>query len=123
MSTIEACLSPPRQDRDIASDMAKLGTAVKNHAQSYYTGGGLAREGKKAEERTVSALLGAESPFDRIAAFKTSLKSKLSYRCNQVYTWLGYFAECSPAKSSQEDSSAARACRSLGGHDVLPSRQ
>ena len=63
MLAIEAALSPPTQDRDISSDMSKLDTAIKNHAQSYYSNTQPTQVSRMTLEERLSALMGPNAPW------------------------------------------------------------
>ena len=61
MSSLDAALPPPKQDRDVAGEMSKLGGAIKNHAQNYYLTNS---EIPSSLEAQIRQILGAGGPYD-----------------------------------------------------------
>lgn len=77
--TVERALEPPMQDSDILSNAQRLGTAIKNYAQSYYVaaGGGLA-EGASISVEQLMMLLGSGAPVEpqQLANLLANLQSR-----------------------------------------------
>lgn len=50
---METALPQPMQDSDIAGEMSRLGTSIKNYAQSYYVGGNYPRRESVTQDQLV----------------------------------------------------------------------
>lgn len=78
-TTVERALEPPMQDSDILNNMQRLGTAIKNYAQSYCTtaSGNLAG-GASVDAERLASLLGSNAPVQpqRLATLLASAQSR-----------------------------------------------
>lgn len=77
---IDALLPSPLQDRDIESEFSRLGTAINNHARSYF-GNGSSSKSLQTDSgivKCLSSLLGTKSPLEsnKLAAILSNPRSR-----------------------------------------------
>ena len=61
-NTIDRIIPQPLDENTISRDFSKLGTAIKNHAQTYYASE--RNYSAKGDTSTIQRLLGSGSPLD-----------------------------------------------------------
>lgn len=79
--TVEKALEPPMQDSEVQGLTQRLGTAIKNHAQSYYVPRGTGPvSGVKVSAERVTALLGASAPVraEELAGMLASAQARMA---------------------------------------------
>ncbi|KAK5165271.1 uncharacterized protein LTR77_009369 [Saxophila tyrrhenica] len=64
IGTLDAALPQPMQDSDIKGEMSRLGTSIKNHVQSYYSGAPLSQDLSISAEQ-LFLVVGTDAPSSK----------------------------------------------------------
>jgi hypothetical protein len=111
-------LPPPMQDIEIEAEFSRLGTAIENHAQTFYAATALSI-GRKTDAAQLARLLGPGAPYpDNEVAFLLANPHSRVAAARMLIAWtiLSNIRHGSPAESTLLPPEVAGCMRAMTGN-------